>query len=64
MPLLLPFAAHTVTHSISFTALAMSIRYIGQKLAQHIDEELMSAAGAFSLDQVSSQGDTTPSVAD
>jgi hypothetical protein len=32
----------------------MSIRYIGQKLAQHIDEELMSAAGAFSLDQVGS----------
>ncbi|RSH78009.1 uncharacterized protein EHS24_002460 [Apiotrichum porosum] len=30
----------------------MSIRYIGQKLAQHIDEELMSAAGAFSLDQL------------
>lgn len=30
----------------------MSIRYIGQKLAQQIDEELMSAAGAFSLDQV------------
>lgn len=30
----------------------MSIRYIGQKLAQQIDEELMSASGAFSLDQV------------
>lgn len=30
----------------------MSLRYIGQKLAQQIDEELMSAAGAFSLDQV------------
>lgn len=30
----------------------MSIRYIGQKLAQQIDEELMSSAGAFSLDQV------------
>jgi hypothetical protein len=47
----------------------MSIRYIGQKLAQQvspstakakdaadtkIDEELMSASGAFSLDQVDS----------
>lgn len=48
----------------------MSVRYIGQKLAQQvcsgstayshrlmtdlqIDEELMSASGAFSLDQVS-----------
>ncbi|WOO85916.1 NAD(P)H-hydrate epimerase [Vanrija pseudolonga] len=30
----------------------MSIRYIGQKLAQHIDDELMSASGAFSLDQL------------
>lgn len=30
----------------------MSIRYIGQKLAQQIDEELMSSSGAFSLDQV------------
>lgn len=31
----------------------MSLRYIGQKLAQQIDEELMSASGAFSIDQVS-----------
>ncbi|KAK1926474.1 YjeF N-terminal domain-containing protein [Papiliotrema laurentii] len=30
----------------------MSIRYISQKLAQQIDEELMSASGAFSLDQL------------
>lgn len=30
----------------------MSIRYLSQKLAQQIDEELMSSAGAFSLDQV------------
>ncbi|WVQ97936.1 NAD(P)H-hydrate epimerase [Kwoniella sp. CBS 9459] len=30
----------------------MSIRYISQKLAQQIDEELMSTAGAFSLDQL------------
>ncbi|KII86818.1 hypothetical protein PLICRDRAFT_114096 [Plicaturopsis crispa FD-325 SS-3] len=30
----------------------MSIRYLSAKLAQQIDEELMSAAGAFSLDQL------------
>ncbi|KIP08985.1 hypothetical protein PHLGIDRAFT_126694 [Phlebiopsis gigantea 11061_1 CR5-6] len=30
----------------------MSIRYLTAKLAQQIDEELMSAAGAFSLDQL------------
>ncbi|WWD22100.1 NAD(P)H-hydrate epimerase [Kwoniella shandongensis] len=30
----------------------MSIRYISQKLAQQIDEELMSSSGAFSLDQL------------
>ncbi|KAI0263966.1 YjeF N-terminal domain-containing protein [Gloeopeniophorella convolvens] len=30
----------------------MSIRYLTAKLAQQIDEELMSAAGAFSIDQV------------
>ncbi|ORX34488.1 putative NAD(P)H-hydrate epimerase [Kockovaella imperatae] len=30
----------------------MSIRYISQKVAQQIDEELMSASGAFSLDQL------------
>ncbi|WWC86978.1 NAD(P)H-hydrate epimerase [Kwoniella dendrophila CBS 6074] len=30
----------------------MSIRYISQKIAQQIDEELMSASGAFSLDQL------------
>ncbi|KAG9088239.1 hypothetical protein FS749_002335 [Ceratobasidium sp. UAMH 11750] len=30
----------------------MSLRYISAKLAQQIDEELMSAAGAFSLDQL------------
>ncbi|EIN12563.1 YjeF N-terminal domain-like protein [Punctularia strigosozonata HHB-11173 SS5] len=30
----------------------MSIRYISAKLAQQIDEELMGAAGAFSLDQL------------
>lgn len=30
----------------------MALRYIGQKLAQQIDEELMSASGAFSIDQV------------
>ncbi|WVR04535.1 NAD(P)H-hydrate epimerase [Kwoniella sp. DSM 27419] len=30
----------------------MSIKYISQKVAQQIDEELMSAAGAFSLDQL------------
>ncbi|KAI5122852.1 hypothetical protein M0805_003146 [Coniferiporia weirii] len=30
----------------------MSIRYLTAKVAQQIDEELMSAAGAFSLDQL------------
>jgi len=30
----------------------MSIRYLTAKIAQEIDEELMSAAGAFSLDQL------------
>ncbi|OXC65978.1 NAD(P)H-hydrate epimerase [Cryptococcus neoformans] len=30
----------------------MAIRYISQKLAQQIDVELMSASGAFSLDQL------------
>ncbi|BEI90638.1 uncharacterized protein CcaverHIS019_0307080 [Cutaneotrichosporon cavernicola] len=30
----------------------MALRYIGQKLAQQIDEELMSASGAFSIDQL------------
>ncbi|KAJ1310027.1 hypothetical protein OPQ81_006780 [Rhizoctonia solani] len=30
----------------------MSLRYLSAKLAQQIDEELMSAAGAFSLDQL------------
>ncbi|KAH8110220.1 YjeF N-terminal domain-like protein [Phellopilus nigrolimitatus] len=30
----------------------MSVRYLTAKLAQQIDEELMSAAGAFSLDQL------------
>ncbi|KAF8349647.1 YjeF N-terminal domain-like protein [Amanita rubescens] len=30
----------------------MTIRYLTAKLAQQIDEELMSAAGAFSLDQL------------
>ncbi|KAI0301114.1 YjeF N-terminal domain-containing protein [Multifurca ochricompacta] len=30
----------------------MSIRYLTAKLAQQIDEELMSTAGAFSLDQL------------
>ncbi|KZS96074.1 YjeF N-terminal domain-like protein [Sistotremastrum niveocremeum HHB9708] len=30
----------------------MSIRYLTAKLAQQIDEELMNAAGAFSLDQL------------
>ncbi|WWC67873.1 NAD(P)H-hydrate epimerase [Kwoniella pini CBS 10737] len=30
----------------------MSIRYISQKIAQQIDEELMSSSGAFSLDQL------------
>ncbi|KAK8846840.1 NAD(P)H-hydrate epimerase [Kwoniella newhampshirensis] len=30
----------------------MSIRYISQKLALQIDEELMSSSGAFSLDQL------------
>ncbi|XAO27895.1 NAD(P)H-hydrate epimerase [Cryptococcus bacillisporus CA1280] len=30
----------------------MTIRYISQKLAQQIDVELMSASGAFSLDQL------------
>ncbi|WVQ84153.1 NAD(P)H-hydrate epimerase [Cryptococcus sp. DSM 104549] len=30
----------------------MSIKYISQKLAQQIDEELMNASGAFSLDQL------------
>ncbi|QRW14962.1 hypothetical protein RhiLY_13961 [Ceratobasidium sp. AG-Ba] len=30
----------------------MALRYISAKLAQQIDEELMSAAGAFSLDQL------------
>ncbi|KAH9065209.1 YjeF N-terminal domain-like protein [Lactarius vividus] len=30
----------------------MSIRYLTARLAQQIDEELMSAAGAFSLDQL------------
>jgi len=30
----------------------MSLRYISAKIAQQIDEELMSAAGAFSLDQL------------
>jgi NAD(P)H-hydrate epimerase len=30
----------------------MSIRYISAKLAQQIDEELMGAAGAFSIDQL------------
>ncbi|CAK9780054.1 YjeF N-terminal domain-like protein [Cutaneotrichosporon oleaginosum] len=30
----------------------MSLRYIGQKLAQQIDDELMSASGAFSIDQL------------
>ncbi|GMK56867.1 hypothetical protein CspeluHIS016_0307070 [Cutaneotrichosporon spelunceum] len=30
----------------------MALRYIGQKAAQQIDEELMSAAGAFSIDQL------------
>ncbi|CAL1713222.1 unnamed protein product [Somion occarium] len=30
----------------------MSIRYLTSKLAQQIDEELMSASGAFSIDQL------------
>ncbi|KAI0822348.1 YjeF N-terminal domain-like protein [Trametes gibbosa] len=30
----------------------MALRYLNSKLAQQIDEELMSAAGAFSLDQL------------
>ena len=30
----------------------MSIRYISSKLAQQIDEQLMNASGAFSLDQL------------
>ncbi|KAI9635376.1 YjeF N-terminal domain-containing protein [Dioszegia hungarica] len=30
----------------------MSIRFISQKIAQQIDEELMSSSGAFSLDQL------------
>ncbi|PCH40115.1 YjeF N-terminal domain-like protein [Wolfiporia cocos MD-104 SS10] len=30
----------------------MSVRYLTAKLAQQIDEQLMSAAGAFSLDQL------------
>ncbi|KAF8340636.1 YjeF N-terminal domain-like protein [Cantharellus anzutake] len=30
----------------------MSLRYLSAKLAQQIDEELMGAAGAFSLDQL------------
>ncbi|KAI0032791.1 YjeF N-terminal domain-containing protein [Vararia minispora EC-137] len=30
----------------------MSVRYLSAKIAQQVDEELMSAAGAFSLDQL------------
>lgn len=30
----------------------MSVRYIGAKIAQEIDKELMSPQGAFSIDQL------------
>ncbi|KAF8626885.1 hypothetical protein AX15_004645, partial [Amanita polypyramis BW_CC] len=39
------------THRFTFTN-AMAMRYLTAKLAQQIDEELMSTAGAFSLDQL------------
>jgi NAD(P)H-hydrate epimerase len=39
-------------YSLSLTETTMSVRYISARLAQQIDEELMNAAGAFSLDQL------------